>query len=149
MATSTLVQFLATEADGATRDTSNRFQVETFLASAAIAADAIVSLDLAQTSDVDKALYVITAASGTATRTCVVGAATESAAAAGAKVKVLTKGLYTVAVDGSGTAVAAGDGLCLSGGKLVKVTSGKPVFAVACEAVTTDTTALVYFPPRF
>lgn len=58
MATSTLVQLLAS---GEAGDTSNRRQVETFLASGAITAGDVVALDDGKTG-ADRALYVEQAA---------------------------------------------------------------------------------------
>jgi hypothetical protein len=63
MATSTLVQFLA---EGEGGDTSNRRQVETFLAGGAIAKGDWVALDTSKTG-ADRALFVIEAA-GVATK---------------------------------------------------------------------------------
>ena len=58
MATSTLVQFIAA---GEGADTSNRRQVETFIAGGTIVAGDVVALDTTQTG-ADKVLYVIQAA---------------------------------------------------------------------------------------
>ena len=145
MATSTLIQFLgAGEKDA----TSNRTLRETYLASGTLAVGDLVSLDVNQTLDSDKLLFVIASDSASAVKAICIGVAT-AAAVAGGQVEVLLRGIATVKVDGSGTAVAAGDALCLSGAKLVKAVAGEGIVAQALVAVTTDTTAKVYVLPRF
>ena len=118
---------------------------------AAIAANALVSFDLSETEDSDKMLKVITADTGTATSSLCFGAALVAAAAANDRVNVITRGIATVAVKGDVTNVAVGDALHLVSTKLEKTAgaAGETPVAVALEAVTTDTTAKVYFTNRF
>lgn len=146
MASQTLVQYLEPGAD--TAGAMNREVIETFLAGGAITANALVSLDLSQSVDGDKLLYVVAADSGTAAKSIAIGVAL-AGAASGGLVKVLLRGIATVAIDGSGTAVAAGDALCLSGTKLVKAVAGEGIVAQSLGAVSTDTTGDVYVLPRF
>lgn len=89
MATSTLIQYLES---GVGAETSNRTQVETFIAAAAIAEGDVVSLDNAQAVTGDKALFVKKADAGSTDLVCPVGVAL-AAAAAGAKVDVVVRGL--------------------------------------------------------
>jgi len=146
MATNDILQKMDGGSDyGAT--TSNRRKTEYFRAAAAVSAADLIAYDFSQTEDADKVLFVKTADSGTATTTCCIGVALR-AAAADEGVEVLVRGLYVVAVDGSGTSIAAGDALMLSGSKLVKATAGGVIVAQAAVAVTTDTTAAVYFDGR-
>jgi 2-methylcitrate dehydratase PrpD len=145
MATSNLIQFLA---PGEASDTSNRSEKETFLAAGTIAVGDLVSLDVNQTLDSDKLLFVIASDSASAVKAICIGVAT-AAAVLNENCTVLLRGISTVKVDGSGTAVAAGDALCLSGAKLVKAVAGEGIVAQALVAVTTDTTAKVYVLPRF
>ena len=78
MATSTLIQFLA---EGSAGDTSNRRQVETFLASGTIAAGDWVQFDSAK-SGADALLFVKEAATvGTKGNAAAFGVALEGAAA--------------------------------------------------------------------
>ena len=83
MATNTLLQSLNDSANQATIDSSNRRQVETYLASAAIAAGDAVCFDASKTNASDKALYVLKASTNAQTSKCFVGIALEAAAAAG------------------------------------------------------------------
>jgi hypothetical protein len=145
MATSTLIQFLGA---GEAAATSNRTLRETYLASGTLAVGDLVALDLTQTLDADKLLYVIGADSGTAAKSIAIGVAT-APAVAGGQIEVLLRGIATVKVDGSATAIAAGDALVLSGVKLVKAVAGEGIVAQSLVAVTTDTTAKVYVLPRF
>jgi len=150
MATNDLLQRLDTAAltTGSSDAASDRRRTEKFIAAGAIAANDLVSFDLSQTADSDKMLKVVGADSGTATASIAIGAAL-GAAAAGDIVEVIVRGLATVAIDGSGTAVAAGDGLVLSGAKLVKDVAGEAVVAQSVGAVSSDTTGKVYFINRF
>ena len=70
-------------------------------------------------------------------------------AVAGGQIEVLLRGIATVKVDGSATAIAAGDALVLSGVKLDKAVAGEGIVAQSLVAVTTDTTSKVYVLPRF
>lgn len=145
MATSSLIQFLGA---GEGVRTSNRTLRETYLASGTLAVGDLVALDLTQTLDADKLLYVIGADSGTAAKSIAIGVAT-APAVAGGQIEVLLRGIATVKVDGSATAIAAGDALVLSGVKLVKAVAGEGIVAQSLVAVTTDTTSKVYVLPRF
>ena len=90
MAGSTLLQKLDGETDfGAT--TSNRRQLEIFLASAAIAKGEVVQLDDAKTG-ADRALYVRKASTTATGNGLAVGVAIEAAAAAGDLVRVVVAG---------------------------------------------------------
>lgn len=105
MATSTLVQFLSSGEGG---DTSNRRQVETFLAGGAIAAGDWVALDNSKTG-ADRCLYVVEAA-GVATKgnAAAMGVAL-AAAAADERVDVVVAGY--VASASVAAATVAGDAL--------------------------------------
>lgn len=128
MATSTLIQFLGTGEGAAT---SNRRQVETFLAGGTIAAGDAVAFDLSKT-DADKVLYVLEATA--AAKALIVGIAL-TAASAGEQVDVVVSG-YVASADVA-TGVAAGDQLCGSAtaGRLGPAKSG----AVFFSAVQTGT----------
>ncbi len=99
MATSTLIQFLN---PGETSDTSNRSQVETFLAGGTIASGDAVAFDLSKTG-ADKVLYVVEATG--ATKALIVGIALNEAVAGG-KVNVVVSG-YVASADVA-TGVTAG-----------------------------------------
>ena len=72
MATNTLLQSLNDSTNQATAGSSNRRQVETFIASAAIDQGDAVSLDASKTDDSDKALYVLKVDTDAATSKCFV-----------------------------------------------------------------------------
>ena len=150
MATNDLLQRLDTAAltTGSSDAASDRRRTEKFIAAGAIAANALASFDLSQTADSDKMLKVVAANSGTATASIAFGVAL-GVAAIGDIVEVIVRGLATAAIDGSGTAVAAGDGLVLSGTKLVKAVAGEAVVAQSVGAVSSDTTGKVYLINRF
>ena len=136
MATQSLIQYLEA---GNGASTMNRSQVETFLASEAIAAGDLVSMDLSKLNDGDKALYVSKADTGTATDTCAIGFAL-NAAALGEKVDVTIAGIHVSAnVDG---ATVAGSKLCAgstAGRAAIYVnTDVLPIVAIACEADTAN-----------
>ena len=99
MATSTLIQYLQA---GEAADTSNRRQVETFLAGGSIAVGDAVAIDLSKT-DADKVLYVVEATAGT--KALIIGIAI-SAAAANEQVQVVISG-YVASADVA-TGVTAG-----------------------------------------
>ena len=138
MATSTLVQFLAA---GEGTDTSNRRQVETFLADGAIASGAMVMFDIAETADGDKVLKIV---EGTAAKHGFGASLKAEAAAAGDRTDVCISGICEALVEGvnsSGTnaAIAAGDYLSMSDnagvlGLYRAGTDGVPL-AVAVDAV--------------
>ena len=87
MATSTLVQFLA---EGQGIDTSNRRQIETFIANGAIAAGDWVQFDTTKTG-ADRMLFVVEAG-GNATGNGLVCGVALAAAAAGDQVRVVVAG---------------------------------------------------------
>jgi hypothetical protein len=156
MATSTLLQYLEpTDGSGVALGVtpSNRRQVETFIASEAIAANDLVSLDLSKTDDGDKALYVVKADTGTATDTFAVGFALDAAAAAGDNIQVTIAGVHKDAnVDGS---TAAGTRLVVgsTAGRAsiaVDINEGgsgtvaqRPIIAVAVEADTANVATVI------
>ena len=87
MATSTMIQFLA---EGQGIDTSNRRQVETFLANGAIAKGDWVQFDTSKTGP-DRLLFVVEAG-GNATGNGLVCGVALAAAAAGDQVRVVVAG---------------------------------------------------------
>ena len=140
MASATYLQSLdSVYEDGTSRGVtpSNRRQVETFLASAAIAANDLVALDFTSAgySDGDKALY-IRKALDTEISQAVIGFALNAATAAGDKVEVTIAGIHKSA-NVVGT-TAAGDRLIISGvagqAKVITAADTVPIIAVATEA---------------
>jgi hypothetical protein len=124
MATSTLIQFLG---PGEAGDTSNRAQVETFLASSSIAKGDWVSFDTSKTG-ADRCLYVgviDTSGGAVALGVPVIGVALESAAIDG-EVRVVIAGYVNQANIATGT--AAGVALALD-----TTTSGRAVAADAAN----------------
>lgn len=118
----------------------NRRQVETFIASEAIAANDLVSLDLSKTGDGDKGIFIVKADSGTATDTCAIGFALNGATAAGETVDVTVAGIHVSAnVDG---ATAAGSPLCVGAtpgrAKVYLNTDVVPIIAIAAETDTAN-----------
>ena len=102
MATQNLLQRLDSAADttGSSINASNRRIEEVFIAAEAISANDAVSLDAAQASESDKALYVMKTDTGTATDTFFVGIALESAAI-GEAVRVCIRGFCEANVAGA------------------------------------------------
>tara|TARA_R100000963_G_C4640767_1_gene104421 strand:+ start:458 stop:907 length:450 start_codon:yes stop_codon:yes gene_type:complete len=94
MATNTLLQSLNDSANQATSGSSNRRQVETFLASAAIAANDLVCLDITKTADSDKALFIKKADTTTGATIVAIGFALNAAADAGDEVRVTIAGVH-------------------------------------------------------
>lgn len=164
MATSSLIQYLdSTDAAGTTLGLtpSNRRIEETFIASAAITAGQWVALDLTVAlSDGDKSLKVApadgngSAGAGppaiTSLNSIVVGVAL-TAAAAGEKVEVVTRGMCEASVTESGSGINIGDALQISNtagvavlttGALVPV-CGFLVDALAAAAGTATRTVYV------
>jgi len=164
MATSSLIQSLdATYTDGTSvgLTPSNRRIEETFIASSAITVGQWVALDLTvANSDGDKSLKVVpadgNAAAGsgppaiTSTASIVVGVAL-TAAAAGGKVEVVTRGMCEASVTETGAGIAVGDALQISNtagvaaittGALVPV-CGFLVDALAAAAGTATRTVYV------
>ena len=99
MATSTLIQLLEAGQGG---DTSNRRQVETFIAGGAIASGDWVSLDVSK-AGADKALYVIEAPATASDARCI-GVAL-AAAAADEQIRVCVAGYVASANVATGTGI--------------------------------------------
>jgi hypothetical protein len=171
MATNTLIQKLfGSDETGVGEDSnavSNRVVTEKFLTSEAISAGACVSLDVSQASNGQRAMIV---AEADGSDYVPVGIYAGSAdAASGEYIDVILRGIVEEAlVDGSGTAVVAGDRLCIgSDGKLQKVTQfrtdagdgtgtttgtfGQPehVVAISLEGISSDGSARVYVLKNF
>ena len=106
MATNTLIQKLYGKDESGVGEgeasQSNRRQVETFIASAAIVAGDVLAFDLSQTSDGLKMMRVIKADTDAATSKCFVGVALEAAAAEGDRVDVCISGICTALVHSGG-----------------------------------------------
>ena len=64
MATNTILQSLNTSAEGAGTGSSARRQIETYIASGAIAAGDLVCFDITKTNDSDKCLHIVKADTG-------------------------------------------------------------------------------------
>ena len=115
MATNTIIQYLeTTDGEGTAYGVgvSNRRQVETYIAGAAIAANDLVAFDFSASSDGAAAVTVIKADSGSTDSIAVVGFALNAAAAAGDKVEVTIAGIHVSA--NVGGSVAKGDRLSIS-----------------------------------
>jgi hypothetical protein len=137
MATSTLVQFLG---DGITSptsiegDTSNRRQVETFIAGGAIAAGDVVAFDTSKTG-ADRVLYVTEAAQVANGNGLSCGVAL-AAATAGEQVRAVIGGYALVSTHGG---VALGN-LLTAGGTSAGTVDGRiasdisPAFGITLEA---------------
>lgn len=157
MATQNLIQYLETEQYNALPGQSNvavgisamnRRQVETFIASEAIAANDLVSLDLSKTNDGDKGIFIVKADSGTATDSCAVGFALNEATAAGEKVDVTIAGIHVSANVDSATAagsrliVGSTAGRASVAADIVESGSAtvaqRPLIAIAAEADTAN-----------
>lgn len=154
MATNTLIQNLNTELysaypgepnEGVPTSSSHRRQVETFIASAAIAAGDLVAFDFSKTEDGDKALYVIKADIGTGTSSCAVGVAL-AGAAADERCDVVVAGICeaNVATCVAGDRLQAGStaGRASVAPDIDEAGSATiaqaPIIAYACEADTTN-----------
>jgi hypothetical protein len=118
---------------------SNRRQVERFIASSAIAANDLVALDFSKTADGDKALYIIKADDSLISQVAI-GFALNAATAAGDEVNVTIAGIHESA-NVVGT-TAAGDRLIISSVagqvKVILATDTSPIVAVAVEADTAN-----------
>ena len=142
MASSTLLQKLDGGSDfGST--TSNRRQTEIFLASETLLVGDAVSVDLSQTDDGDKGLYIRKAGTAAADR-CFVGVVlrsveTDGTLTAESRIEVVTRGLITANVDGS---TVAGSELVVSAvrGRLILAVAANlyPVAAISAEAHTAN-----------
>ena len=113
MATQNIIQYLETSQYNALPsggtvavgiEAMNRRQIETFVASEAIAVGDALSLDLAQTNNGDKAIFVMKADTGVNAKRCGIGIAIGAAAAAGDTVDVCIGGMAEAKVK-AGTAV--------------------------------------------
>lgn len=141
MATSTLIQFLA---EGEGIDTSNRRQIETFLADGTIREGASVFFDIAETADGDKVLKVVEATADAAS----IGFALKGAAA-GEQVRVCLAGIGDALVSGTNDAgniaVNPGDYLCQGddAGEFYSYTAGTDAVphAVAVDGVLSGAAA--------
>ena len=120
MSSANVLQSLNTSADGAGVTSSNRRVSEIFIASENLAANTVVSLDLSQSDDSDKALYVKTADT---TDACPIGVI-EQDYAAGEDVTVILRGIVDAKVNSTNasgyTDIAVGDALVsqIAGGVL-------------------------------
>jgi len=113
MATQNIIQYLETSQYNALPsggtvavgiEAMNRRQIETFIASEAIAVGDALSLDLAKANNGDKAIFVMKADTGTNAKRCGIGVAISAAAAAGDTVDVCIGGMAEAKVK-AGTAV--------------------------------------------
>lgn len=139
MATSTLIQFLAS---GELGDTSNRRQVETFIAGGAISAGDWVQLDTAATG-ADRVLQVIEATAAFATGNPLVVGVALAAAASGEQVRVVVSG-YAEGASVANAVAAAGTALVVdntAAGQAVAIaaTDLAPACGVALEAAAGNT----------
>ena len=133
MATSSLIQLLTA---GEAGDTSNRRQIETFLANGTIAAGDWVMLDTSKT-DADRVLFVIEATAVANGNALVIGVATE-AAAAGDQVRVVISG-YAEGASVANAVAAANVALVVdntAAGQAVAIAAGDlaPACGVSLEA---------------
>ena len=134
MATSTLLQTLDADANQMGVTASNRRQVETFIANATIAAGDLLSLDLAQAANADKALYVKVADTGSDDTRCAVGVALH-AATAGDPISAVIAGLVEAKVK-AGTARGTRMAIYSTAGILepYQASFEDPIFAVTGAA---------------
>ena len=143
MASSTLVQFLA---PGSSVETSNRRQIEHFIADGAIAAGAPVMFDIAESVDGDIMLKVVESA---ADAPCIGVSLEDAAVAAGDDVRVVLAGFCKALVKGTNnagnSAISAGNYLCQGdvAGEFYKYTIGADAVphAVCLEAVSSGAAA--------
>jgi|TARA_R100000750_G_C2344911_1_gene95894 hypothetical protein len=143
MAKNTILQSLNDSDNVADLNSSNRRQVQTFIAGAAIAAGDAVALDLSESNDSDKALKVVKC--DTAAQFIFVGVALEAASAAGDSIRICISGLCECKVDSS----CAANSLLIasvSGGKLVHSVDKKAaqLCAIGTEAKGSETLATVF-----
>ena len=176
MATSTLLQKLDSEADGFGAGTSNRRQVETFIAAATVAVGQWVALDLASvplaiSSNIDdyadQALLIrpaasdLSAAAGIESDASIVvgvvlaSAETSGTLTAGSKILVVTRGPAIAQVDAAGaktdilTGMALMPDVTLTAGRVVAYTAASTVrpCGVALVASTTQNSIPVFVYP--
>ena len=109
MATNTLIQKLyASDESGVGEDSviiSNRREIETFIASEAIADGDFVCLDISKTSDGDKMSYVKKLKADAGVTAVGIGVADQAATEAGALVRVVIKGFKSAANVATGAAI--------------------------------------------
>jgi hypothetical protein len=156
MATNTTLQYLEStgeDAFGASAslgaNVSNRRQVETFIASAAIAAGDAVAFDLSQTDDNLRSLRVLKADTDATTSKCFVGVALSPAAALGDRVNVCLAG-PCVANIASGGGVGVPMMIGATGGSLVDYSAGSvQSIAAHCATVVADGQATVIVHKQF
>jgi hypothetical protein len=140
MATNTILQSLNTSAEGAGTGSSARRQIETYIASGAIAAGDLVAFDVTKTDDSDKCLHIVKANS-TANETVVaVGFALDAALAAGDPVQVTVAGLHESANVHVDTVTGARLIASSVAGRAALYTGAEsiPVIAYAIEADTAN-----------
>ncbi len=158
MATQNIIQYLETSQYNALPsggtvavgiEAMNRRQIETFIASEAIAVGDALSLDLAQTNNGDKAIFVMKADTGTNAKRCGIGVAISAAAAAGDTVDVCIGGMAEAKVK-AGTAVGDRLSIYSSVGILepYQNTFEDPILAVA-GAAEAGGTAIVFVIKQF
>ncbi len=140
MATQNIIQYLET---GVGIEAMNRRQVETFIASEAIADKEAVAFDITKTSDGDKMIHVVKGDSNDAEHTAFVGVAL-GAAAIGETVDVCIAGLCQVKTDGS---VTKGSALSLftTAGELKNYANSDvlPPVAYACADDSADIATVI------
>lgn len=109
MATNTLIQKLyASDESGVGEDSvkvSNRQELETFIASEAIADGDLVCLDISKTSDGDKMSYIKKLKTDAGVTAVAIGIADQAATEAGALVRVVIKGFKAAANVATGAAI--------------------------------------------
>ena len=158
MATQNIIQYLETSQYNALPsggtvavgiEAMNRRQIETFIASEAIAVGDALSLDLAQTNNGDKAIFVMKADTGTNAKRCGIGVAISAAAAAGDTVDVCIGGMAEAKVK-AGTAVGDRLSIYSTVGILepYQNTFEDPILAVA-GAAEAGGTAIVFVIKQF
>ena len=143
MATNTLLQSLNDSDNQATTGSSNRRQVETFIASAAIAANDLVCLDITKTADSDKALFIKKADTTTGATIVAIGFAL-NAADVNDEVRVTIAGVHESAAT---SASAVGMRLMASStaGRAIDYTGSStvPPIAYAVEVHTANVATVI------
>ena len=146
MATQNIIQYLETSQYNALPsggtvpvgiEAMNRRQIETFIASEAIAVGDTVALDFSKAGSGDKGIFVVKCDDNTATKKCAVGVAISAATAAGDTVDAVIAGMVDNAKVAGATAV--GSSMAVSAattGELAVYAAGDtlPVFAIAATA---------------
>jgi hypothetical protein len=153
MATQNIIQYLETSQYNALPsggtvavgiEAMNRRQIETFIASEAIAEKEAVAFDITKTADGDKMIHVVKADSNDADRTAFVGIALAAAAAAGDTIDVCIAGLCQAKTDGS---VTKGSALALftTAGELKNYANSDvlPPVAYACADDDVDVATVI------